>query len=107
MKTRIFERVPRSEWAFLPYLILQVADIVVTNIALHLGFVEINPLGFNVRTVVLKMAVVFIVCLYIQSGYAPRGLVWMVTFLSGAVVVWSCSILLFDYLWVHKIVGGG
>lgn len=78
---------------FLPYLTLQVSDVVTTGIAMTLGLGELNPLGFNPLTITMKMAVAAIISIIIQRGKIPHTNKVMTT-LTGIVVIWNCIVLL-------------
>jgi len=78
---------------YLPFLTLQVSDVVTTGIGMTLGVGELNPLGFNPLTITAKMATAAIIAIIIQRGNIPHVAKVMTT-LTGAVVIWNCLVLL-------------
>jgi hypothetical protein len=77
------------------FITLQLLDLSLTAYAIkHVVASEINPLGFNEQTIVIKLVAMISVFLVLQFVKLPK-LAWITVWISYAVVMWnSLNILL-------------
>jgi hypothetical protein len=90
------------------FILVNVLDIVLTNVLMQRGAIEANPIanlvlaqfGFT-GMIVFKLASVAFVCLVAQlialkSVTKAKGLLWFGSILVGAVLVYSCRLILYS-----------
>ena len=78
------------------FMLLQALDILTTALAMRLGFVELNPLGYNAITVGAKVIIAVIVAVIIKRGRVRCGV--PVTAVSALAVTWNTLALLAEVI---------
>lgn len=80
------------------FLVSQLLDIIITALFIKSDLVwEVNPLGFNIITISLKLVVISLVSVALEARNYNR-MIWILPIISVSVVVWNITVILFEIL---------
>lgn len=86
------------------FILFQILDIVITFLAIRFGSVtELNPLGFNTRTIILKLLSILIISLLLERMDLPK-IAWSIPSVGIFAFFWNISMIIWRFLFINNII---
>ena len=86
------------------FILFQILDIVITFLGIRFGLaIELNPLGFNTKTIILKLLSTLIISLLLERMEFPK-IVWILPSVGIFAFFWNISIIIWQLLLMNNII---